>query len=289
VTLNRVVRSGRFDLVHAHLGLSEVLAAAAVPLDVPIVASRRGRNIGFDTNPLLRLVEGLGHRRASVLITNAQWWADVARERDLWTPPTRVIPNGVDLERFEVAPLPEGPPTVAVVANLRPYKGHERFLRALAVARRAVPDARAILVGDGIERRRMERLARDLRLGSAVTFTGLVPDTRPFVRRSNVVALTSDHEGLPNALIEAMAMGRPLIATRCGGTREIVDDGVNGLLVTHDVDAIASALIDVLGDPVRQHAMAIEARARAERFSWRNIVARTEAVYGRVLGRSAPA
>ena len=129
--------SDGYDLVHAHLGLSEVIAAMVTPRRIPIVASRRGRNRGFEANAALKLVEGAGHRRVDVLLCNSRYLAEITRAEDRWPPPIEVIHNAVDTERFARAPTPEDPPTVVVVANLHPYKGHELFLRALGLVRRA--------------------------------------------------------------------------------------------------------------------------------------------------------
>ena len=282
-TLRRTIREGRFDLVHAHLGLSEIVAAAATPSGVPVVVSRRGRNIGFESNPVLRLVEGLGHRRTARLLCNARIWAEQARRHDHWPPPTRVIPNGIDLDEFAASPLPEGSPMVVVVGNLHPYKGHDRFLRAFAIVREQLRDARAVLVGDGVERSRLEDSASELGLEEVVAFAGQVPDPRRFVRDAHVVALTSDHEGFPNALLEAMAMGRPVVATRVGGIPELVRHGRDGLLVPRQPEAVAEALLRVLRDPEELRRMGTEARVRAAEFGWDRVVRATEGVYREVL------
>src|SRR5712692_7794450 len=98
--LREVIRKLRVDVVHAHLGVSEILAALAVPRDVPIVASRRGRNVGFEALRWLKVVEGLGHRRVAMMICNSNYLAEYTRRHDLAAPPIRVIRNGVDLDRF---------------------------------------------------------------------------------------------------------------------------------------------------------------------------------------------
>jgi len=282
-TLRRTIAAGRFDLVHAHLGPSEAVAAMATPRGVPLVASRRGRNRNFEGNPALKLVEGLGHRRVDVLICNSRYLSDVTRAEDHWPPPIRVIHNAVDLDRFTPAAMPDGPPTVAVVANLYPRKGHERFLRTFALVRERLPDARAVFVGDGAERPRLEALATELGLGGDVTFAGRVEDPRPFVEQAHVIALVSDDEGFPNALLEAMAMGRPVLATDVGGIPELVRDGRDGLLVPRGTTAIAEALVGLLRDPDERARMAVSARQRAETFTWDAVVRETEAVYQDVL------
>ncbi len=281
--LRRVVRQYDIDLVHAHLGISEVLATV-VPWRVPVVASRRGRNIGFEERRLLKLVEGIGHRRTRLLLCNSRYLAEYTRENDLWPPPMKVIYNAVDLDQFAVALAPPpDPPTVAVVANLKEYKGQERFIRAFRLVIREMPRAQALLVGDGPDRTRLERLATELKLDGSVTFVGQVADPRPYVAGSHLVCLTSSHEGFPNALLEAMAMGRPIVATRVGGVPELVRDGADGLLTSLDPKDIAAAIVMMLSDERLRNRMGREARRRAEAFDWEHVVRETEAVYRQVL------
>jgi glycosyltransferase involved in cell wall biosynthesis len=282
--LREVVHVGGFELVHAHLGVSEMLAVVT-PRSVPVVASRRGPNLGFGKG-LYRLLEGLGHRRSDVLISNTRYWAEAAERGDRWTPPTRVIHNGIDPEEFPILPMPAGSaPRVAVIANLHPYKRIDLFLRAFRLLGESIPEARATLAGDGIERQRLERLTQELGLRERVTFAGQVHDTKPIVGSSHVVALTSGVEGFPNALLEAMAQGRPVVATRVGGVPELVRDGDDGFLTTDDPVEIASRLRTLLTDPDLRYRMARSASERARGFTWERVVRETEDVYRDVLSR----
>jgi glycosyltransferase involved in cell wall biosynthesis len=238
----------------------------------------------------LRWIEGLAHRRISVLLCNSRYLADFTRGYDLWPPPTRVIYNAVDLDRFRPAPLPPSPrPVVAVVANLHGYKRHDLFLRALAHVASELPAVRALLVGDGPERRRLRALSRDLGLESRVTFVGQTLDPRPYIADAHVVALTSATEGFPNALLEAMAMARPVVATPVGGVPEMVREGVEGLLVGSAPQAIAEGLLALLRDPQRLQRMSSSASVRARAFTWDRLVRETEALYAEVVARSARA
>lgn len=283
--LREVVHTGGFDLVHAHLGLSELLAAVT-PRSVPVVASRRGPNVGFDANAAYKLLEGLGHRRSDVLISNTRYWAEAAVRHDRWTPPTRVIHNAIDPEEFPMVPMPAGIiPRVSVIANHHPYKRIDLFLRAFRLLGESVPEARATLVGDGVERQRLERLAHELGLRERVTFAGHVPDTRAIVGSSHVVALTSDVEGFPNALLEAMAQGRPVVATRVGGVPELVRDGDDGFLTAKDPVEIAFHLRTLLTHPDLRDRMARSASERTRGFTWERVVRETEDVYREVLAR----
>jgi glycosyltransferase involved in cell wall biosynthesis len=280
------VQGVRAEIVHTHLDMSELIAFLATPLGVPIVATRRGPRGRYEGTAIYRNLEGVVHRRARVLICNSAYLADQVRTRDRAPPPIEVIHNAVDTERFDMVPFPRGRPTLAMVANMHyPYKGHARMLQAMRLVRAEVPAASLILVGDGVERGRIERAAGELGLLDAVEFAGRVDDPRPFIGRAHVVALTSDDEGFPNALLEAMAMGRPVVATRVGGIPELVRDGMDGWLTSLDPSEIARRLVEVLGDRELRARLGASARARAESFGWERLVLETEAVYRRVLDR----
>jgi glycosyltransferase involved in cell wall biosynthesis len=217
------------------------------------------------------------------MICNSKYLEDRTRRRDLSPPPTRVIYNAVDLQRFSFVPPVTGPPKVAIVANLRPEKAHDRLLAALWALRSELPDIELTIVGDGTERRGLEQRVRELGVESSVTFAGEVIDPRPYLRAAHVVALVSDHEGFPNALLEAMATGRPVVATRVGGIPELVRDGQDGFLTSLDPADIAAHLARLLGDSDLLARMGLSARAQAETFTWDRTVAETEAVYREVL------
>jgi glycosyltransferase involved in cell wall biosynthesis len=282
-SLRSLIRSLDVDLVHAHLDLSQILAALATPRSVAVVASRRGRNVGVMARPWLRPVEGLAHRRTAVLICNSEYLADRTRTRDLWPPLTQVIHNAVDVDWFTQEPFPPGPPTIAMVANAHPYKRHDRFLEAFRIVLQQIPEARAVLVGGGPDLATVRDAAHRMGVGSEVELVGQVEDSRPFLMRSHVVALASDHEGFPNVLLEAMATGRPVVSTSVGGVPELVRDGVDGLLVPRDARALGEALVRVAGDLPGAEQMGAEARRRAEEFGWDRVVRETESVYAGVL------
>ncbi|MEW6059684.1 MAG: glycosyltransferase [Actinomycetota bacterium] len=288
LTLRRLVAQQQVELVHAHLGIPEVLATV-VPRRVPVIASRRGRNVGFEAHRYLKLVEGIGHRRTDLLLCNSRYLAERTQGEDLWPPAMRIIYNAVDLKEFRPAPTPPpDPPTLTMVANLKRYKGQERFLQAFGLVLGQIPTARALLVGDGPDRARLERLARSLGIERGVTFVGQVMDPRPHIAQSHIVCLTSSHEGFPNALLEAMAMQRPVVATRVGGVPELVREGVDGLLTSPEPREIASAIMAMLRDRSLRARMGVEARHRAERFEWDRAVRETEAAYREVMRGSSP-
>jgi len=175
--------------------------------------------------------------------------------------------NGVDTDHF----VPETPeehagPVLCVVAHLRPCKGHGVLLRALPRILEEYPELSLRLVGDDRGMRsELERLAGELGIAEHVEFLGHLPDPRPAVGASDVVVQASLEEGFPNAVLEAMAMAKPIVATRVGGTAEAIEDGVSGLLVeAGSPEALAEAILKVLGDDSLRSSLACAARQRVE-------------------------
>ena len=192
--------------------------------------------------------------------------------------------TGSDGFRREMG-IPEDAPVVVNVANFKPHKGHIELIRAVVEVRRAVPDVRFVLVGVGPLEAGAREEARRLGVADAVTFAGFRDDVPRVVSSGDVFTLASRHEGLSIALMEAMALSRPVVVTRAGGLPEIVTDGVDGLLVPPgDVQGLARGLIAVLRDAPMRERLGRAARDRASRFDIRRTVARVEQVYEEVLG-----
>jgi glycosyltransferase involved in cell wall biosynthesis len=183
-----------------------------------------------------------------------------------------VVPNGVDpptasAQRPEG--VPEHAPLLIEVARLAPVKGQRELIEALARLQRS--DAVAMLVGQDFEaggayRRELESRAAALGVAERVVFAGYRDDVPALLAASDVFVLPSRIEGLPLTVLEAMAAGKPVVATRVGGTPEAVVDGETGLLVPPgDIDALAHALDALLGDPVGARVLGEAGRRRAER------------------------
>lgn len=188
----------------------------------------------------------------------------------------RCIPNGVEWDETDRS----GPAAalrrqhgrgarqvVGMVARLHPQKAHADLLRAYRAAREEFPDTALWLIGDGPERRRLEALARRLGLEDHVVFAGDRADALDWVAALDVFAHPTCFEGLPLAVLEAMAAARPVIATGVDGLRGLIESGIHGWLVPPgDVSALAAALREALGRPERaaQMGRAGAARVRAE-------------------------
>lgn len=192
-----------------------------------------------------------------------------------------VVPNGVDLARFPTSPAPDGPPTLAWVGVMAPVKRLELLLDAVE----ALPGVRLVLVGDGPDRHRVEDRVRRGALRDRVRLAGWAADPRPHLAAAHALAMTSAAENLPLTVLQAMATGRPVVATAVGGVPDVVRDGVDGLLVpAADGPGFAAAVATLVGDPERAAAMGAAARRRVESgWTLDHCVSGLQAVYGRAL------
>jgi glycosyltransferase involved in cell wall biosynthesis len=193
--------------------------------------------------------------------------------------------GATDQVRAELA-IPDDAPLVGNVANFKGAKDHATLLRAAALVRQSIPEVRFLLVGQGPMEGQARRLAAELGLQETVVFAGFRPDARRLMGALDVFTLSSTYEGLPIALIEAMALGRPVVATRVGGVPEVVTDGEDGLLVPpKDPVALAGGLQRLLATPRLRASVGAAARVRAADFDIRKAVARMEQVYAGLLER----
>jgi glycosyltransferase involved in cell wall biosynthesis len=180
--------------------------------------------------------------------------------------------------------IPEGVPVVGNIANFKAAKDHATLLRAAAKVRGELPEVRFVLVGQGPLEPQARRLAAELGLDGTVVFAGFRTDAPKLAAAFDVFALSSTYEGLPIALIEAMALGRPAVVTGVGGTPEVVEDGAQGVVVPpRDPGALAGGLLRLLGDTGLRAKMGAMARERAFDFDIRTAVGRMEQVYAELL------
>jgi glycosyltransferase involved in cell wall biosynthesis len=209
-----------------------------------------------------------------------------------------VRPERISLIHSAVEPSPEPPgpaarsgararlglsdeATIGIVAALERRKGHDVLLRALARLREAVPRACCLVCGDGSERASLERLADELGVRGLVRFLGEQRQIADVLAALDVFVQPSRYEGLGVAVLEAMAAGLPVVASRVGGIPEAVQEGKTGLLVAkEEPEALAAAIAELLQDPARAARMGAEGRRRVlAEFSMEAMADRYERLY----------
>jgi L-malate glycosyltransferase len=300
--LARQIFHGRIDIVHAYNFYGNVFAIPPARLMASVViASIRDRSPYL--TPMQKRVQRYACQFADRILVNADAVRDWLVDEEGYDPSNIVvIRNGVDMTRFNGAPaadrircelgIPQQARLVVVVSRLARLKGIEHFLEAAAVLKRRYPDVRFLIVGetsppDPAYLVELQRLAAHLGVADRVTFTGRRSDIPEVLGAADVSVMPSLNEALSNVLLESMAAGAPVVATRVGGTPEALDDGVTGLLVPPgDAGAITAAVARLLDD--RALACRLGRTARSvigERFSVDQMVRSTEDLYTELLER----
>jgi len=276
------------DVIHVHEPLTPSTSMLAVlAASAPVVATfhaylERSRLMEL-AGPVLRRVS----RRIDAAIAVSDAAASFVRR--VAHVPLEIVPNGVDVRAFaHPGPPIEGFPVgrkVLWVNRLDPQKGFEVMVRAFETLASELEDVRLLVVGDGRDRVAVRSLPQSVR--SRILRLGSLPHSElpRYHAAADVFASPAvGQESFGIVLVEAMAAGVPVVATDIPGYREVVRDGVDGLLVPpNDATALASAIRRVLSEPDLASALASAGRTRAETFSWDAVVPRLEAVYDRVL------
>lgn len=256
IRLMKFLKENKFDVVNTHSGVDSWIGGLASKFaGVPVLARTRHLNL-----PLKRNLFNFIHYLPDVYITCGENMKEHLVER-CGFPDHKVvsIPTGVSPEFFSVKKNPDarkkyGLDTNSIVITnvgiLRSIKGHEVTLKAVKTVVDTFPQARFLLVGDGPRKEILERLVQDLGISQHVMFTGFVKDIPEIYSFSDIAVLSSWSEGLPQSLLQAMAAGVPVVATRVGGVPEVVIHEKTGLLVDPgDHEGLAKGIIRILGNP----------------------------------------
>ncbi len=275
-------------IVHLHTFASQVLGTrAARAAGARIVRTEHSTRVYDDPScwPFSRW----SLRRSDAVVCISEHVRTVALARARFLPPSRVrvIHNGVDVDRFGAVPHRPSTERVRFVAvgRLDPRKGLDLALEALAM----VPRAELEIVGDGEMRSSLEQTARRLGLDDRVRFAGWAADPRPAIERADAALSSAREEGLGIALLEAMAMARPVVAVPVGGIVEIVRDGETGWLArSRTADALARAMQAAIDAPEERARRGLRAREDVvERFSVAAMRRGYERVYAELEGGGA--
>ncbi len=284
-------------IVHGLLFHAYVLGAFAARIArIPIViASRRSLSQFKAGKPHYPLMERLANRITDLIVANSDAVKqDVICQEKVEPSKVTVIYNGIDPSLYDIPAdpglraslqIPEGARVIGVVANLIHYKGHRFFLQASQEVKRKHSDVKFLLIGDGPCRGELESLARELGLEKDVLFLGSRQDIPQLLALMDVAVLPSLEEGFPNAVLEAMAVSKPVVATRVGGTPEAVVHGKTGLLVPpRDPRALADAILELLGDPRLAQQMGKAGRGRVKKeFGLDRMIQEMEGLYEELI------
>lgn len=289
--LRRALRAARPDVVHSFLSFANLLTALVAPAAGvrTLILSQRS-SYEASLHPFWKRVARWAHRRASHVIVNSE----AARREEIAAgfPKGRItcIPNGVPVpaqppqaDRAALG-LPAGP-LVVCVAQFAPEKGHADLIAAWPRVRAECPGAMLALVGDGPLRNATEAQAARLGVAASILFLGFRHPVAPYLAAADVVVQPSRTEGMPNAVLEAMALGKAIVATAVGGVPELIEDGSCGRLVLpDDAAALAGAIAACLAAPAEARALgSAAARRAAQRFSQPKMLEATAEIYGSVL------
>jgi glycosyltransferase involved in cell wall biosynthesis len=291
--LSRAIKQLQPDIIHAHDPHAVAMSALALSMSTqlkkpPLVASRR-----VDFHLRGSSLSRWKYRQVDMFICASE----AIRKMLLGdgVPPQRAVTvhEGIDLARVAAAPpaplheelwLPHGSPIVGNVAALVAHKGQKHLVDAAALVVRQVPDARFVIAGEGELRGALEHQIKHLGLEKHVLLAGFRPDILSLHKGFDIFVMSSVTEGLGTSLLDAMACGRPIVATTAGGMPEVVRDGVTGIFVApRDHQAMADAIVKLLKDEALRKRMGEAGLSLAHaRFSAERMVRDTLRVYQKV-------
>lgn len=291
-----LLRQQRPDILHTYLLHGNLLGRITGRLTgVPAIigsertigqARRWGRIATKLTNPLTDAVE----------VNSVLGGRAIENDLGVLHDKVEVVRSGLDLDSFANSTrraeirselrLIDDQHLVVYVGRLRPVKGVEYGIKAFAKAQGHQPNMHMALAGEGEQLDYLKQLANDLELSDSITFLGVRNDLPDLLAATDSVLLPSLNEGFPRTAIEAMAAGKPIVATRVGGTPEAIINGETGILVpSKDIDAMSNALITLVDDPGLQARLGAAGRQRAvQNYSVENYVSRLDNLYRQLLG-----
>lgn len=277
--LYRFLRRNRIAIVHTYLNNVWGRLAGILSRTPLILASERSVDSWWKSRFHL-FVDSVLERFTDRILVNSNAVRDYYAAHLRYAAPDKikVIYNGIDVDRFEGGPAPSEAKqrinvdprdrTVAIFASLKEVKDHRTFLKAAKLVSEATDGVRFLLVGDGPLRQPLEAYADQLGIGGDVSFLGLRDDIPALLAATDLAVLSSVQEGFSNAIIEAMAAGRPVVATNVGGNAEAIVHGATGYIVPPgDERAMAEAMLRILDDDRLMAEFGTKGRQRTvERF-----------------------
>ena len=291
--LSRIIKQLKPDIVHAHDPHGVAMAGLALSMSTqlvkpPLVAARR-----VDFHLRGSSLSRWKYRQVDCFLCASEAIRQMLIGDGVPAARAVTVHEGIDLGRVDSAPpanlhadlwLPHQAPIVGNVAALVAHKGQRHLIEAARLVRPQVPDARFVIAGEGELRPALERQIKDHHLEKHVLLAGFRPDVLSVHKGFDIFVMSSVTEGLGTSLLDAMAAGKPVVATTAGGIPEVVIDGETGFLVPpRDHDAMAGAIVTLLKDDALRHRMGKAGRVRVQTvFSAERMVQETLRVYERV-------
>lgn len=290
----RALRDEDIQLIHAHKQGSNFWGGLIGALvSVPVLSHVHGQGYSRLVSNLNKLIAKLSVKMIAV---SRQLNERLIEEDGVAPAKTVVIYNGIDCSGYHTIPNPEtrkglglgaDTPIVGIAAGLRREKRHDVFLRGASDVIKRGTRAHFLVIGGGEMEGDLRRLVSDLELDDHVTFTGHVSNVPDLLSAIDIGVLTSDREGMPLALLEYMASGKPVVATRVGGVPEAVEDGVNGFLfASGDHEGFAGRIAQLVNDAALRSRMGAAAlEIVTTRFSEQVMMERIVELYRATLGK----
>ncbi|MBN2712347.1 MAG: glycosyltransferase [Planctomycetes bacterium] len=292
--LRRMLREEGVDLLHAFLGTACLIAPLVKSGNIKTVTSRR--DTGFWMGKAFSTLAAMVASRADGITANSTAVKDAACRLEKIRPEKiEVIHNGIDVPEVtshearmklrHSLGLDGNDIVITQVATLTPVKDHETAISALVRLAPEHPRLRWVFVGDGPRMEPLKHMAANMGVGRHLLFLGERQDVRDILMASDISVLTSRSEGFPNAVLEAMACGLPVVSTDCGGVNDMIEDSVNGMVVPVAApESLAAAIEKLIENTGLADSLGSKARERiGAEFTWENTVGKTCALYERLL------
>ncbi len=293
-----VMRKEKPDLIHTHLFTANLWGRIAAKLaGIPVISSEHGMDM-WRKRIHLALDRVLARVNQKIIFVSEGVKNFYQSRNPSLHGKERVIHNGINVSSFQAQKgkdarsllnylgIEEGATVIGTVGRLVPEKAHEDFIKAIQILRDEKHDLKGLIVGEGILLHSLQKQVQEAGLQNHIFFAGFRSDLPELYAAMDIFVMTSLREGFPLTILEAMAVGIPVVATAVGGVKECIDDATDGLLVPpSDAPALARAIARLLKDPSLRDSLVRSAKEKVEsRFSVERMVKEHESLYTEVAG-----
>lgn len=262
-SIRRYVKENKPDVIVSFVArINVIVQTACLGLKQHIIVSERNDPYSDGRSRMVDMLTALLYPKADSVVFQTKRAAGYFKKCDL---KARIISNPISVEMCADAPQ-KG--KIVSVGRLYPQKNHKMLIEAVADAKKTVPYVQLYIYGEGELKEELQQYAEKFGISDAVHFMGNVPDVHRQISDADIFVLSSDYEGLSNALLEAMMMGLPCISTNCAGSDEYIENGKNGILVpVGDCAAMSSAISKLLSDSDLKKKLGENARLTSAEFA----------------------